>query len=617
MTPGVYLFKDSSDKVIYVGKADNLRSRVRSYFNRSGSGDGRQLVPLLVSAARDVDIVVVANTKEALLLENQLIKQHQPRFNVKLKDDSNYLSIRLDTRHEWPRVDLVRKIRRDGTRYFGPYDSATSVRRTLQVLNRHFQPRTCSDSVLKNRSRPCILFQIKRCPAPCVDSLAPPPREYAANVDAAALFLEGRGEELCAGLEERMRIASESLEFEHAARLRDQSRAVRRVLIKQQVVFTHGKDEDVFGFARQDDIAQVHLLKVRRGHLRDIRRFNLAGLKLGDAEVVGSFVNQYYAARVSTPGDLPHRVLVPFDLEDAEAKEAWLSECAGRRVEVRRPQRGRSRKVMDTACRNAEVALEEADRDENRRQDILDRLAVKLRLPTRPETIDCADISLFQGSEAVGSVVRFRDALPFKDGYRRFKVRTVAGTDDFAMMYEVLTRHLKRCAEAGDLPDLLVVDGGKGQLGVARAAARDLGLDDLALASLAKSRVTDAPAHAASAAGAPPREGDRSQRSDERVFLPGAKDPLILRQSSAELLLLARLRDEAHRFAITYHRRRRKAATLKSALDEIAGVGPSRRKALLTAFGSVDGVRVAPTEALATVAGIGPALAGKIKAALA
>ena len=579
-------------------------------------------MPLLVSAARDVDTVVVANTKEALLLENQLIKEHQPRFNVKLKDDSNYLSIRLDTRHRWPRVDLVRKIRRDGARYFGPYDSATSVRRTLQVLNRHFQLRTCSDSVLNNRSRPCILYQIKRCPAPCVDELAPPEEEYGQNVAAAALFLEGRGEELCAGLETRMRAASEALEYEHAARLRDQTRAVRRVLTKQQVVFTHGKDEDVFGFARRDDIGQVHLLKVRDGHLRDIRRFDLSDLKLGDAEVVASFVNQYYAARDPggpesggaqaglPPGGLPHRVLVPFELEDAEAKEAWLSERAGRRVEVRRPQRGRARKVMETACKNAEIALVEADRDESRRQDILDRLAERLRLPRRPETIDCADISLFQGAEAVGSVVRFRDALPFKDGYRRFKVRTVSGTDDFAMMYEVLTRHLRRCAEAGDLPDLLVVDGGKGQLGVARAAAADLGLDDLSLASLAKSRLLDQRAGAVEASAA------ASERSPERVFLPGAKDPLVLRQNSAELLLLARLRDEAHRFAITYHRGRRRAATLKSALDDIPGVGPARRKALLTALGSVDAIRTAPEEAVAGVPGIGPALARLIKQAL-
>jgi len=595
----VYLFKDQAERVIYVGKADNLRARVRSYF---GAGDGRPLVPLLMRAARDLDTVVVRNTKEALLLENQLIKEHQPRYNVKLKDDSNYLSIRLNTRHAWPRVELVRKVRRDGARYFGPYASATAVRRTLQVLNRHFQLRTCSDSVLRRRSRPCILYQIKRCPAPCVDELAPAPAEYAASVEATLLFLEGRGEELCVDLEARMHAASEALDFEGAARLRDQAQAVRQVRVKQRVAFSHGQDEDVFGFARRDDLAQIGLLKVRGGHVRDVRSFTLKGLKLSDAEVLGSFVNQYYDTAAAGPDDLPHRVLVPLELDDAAAKEAWLGERRGRKVEVRRPQRGRARTLLQTACDNARIALEEAERDADRRQDVLDRLAQRLRLTQRPEIIDCADISIFQGDQAVGSVVRFRDALPHKEGYRRFKVRSVEGSDDFAMMYEVLTRHLRRCAEAQQLPDLLLVDGGKGQLGVARAAARDLGLDDLALASLAKSRVQ---------ASTPGVEG--VERSPERVFLPGAKDPLVLRQNSAELLLLARLRDEAHRFAITYHRRRRKAATLKSALDDIPGLGPARRTALLTTLGSVEGVRRASAQTLAGVPGVGPKLAAAIQ----
>ena len=399
-----------------------------------------------------------------------------------------------------------------------------------------------------------------------------------------------------------MQAASEALDFEGAARMRDQSQAVRQVLVKQRVAFSHGQDEDVFGFARRDDLAQIGLLKVRGGHVRDVRRFTLKGLKLSDAEVLASFINQYYDAASVGPDDLPHRVLVPLDLDDAAAKEAWLGERSGRKVEVRRPQRGRARSLLRTACENARVALEEADRDADRRQDVLDRLAQRLRLTQRPEVIDCADISIFQGDQAVGSVVRFRDALPHKEGYRRFKVRSVEGSDDFAMMYEVLTRHLRRCAEAAELPDLLLVDGGKGQLGVARAAARDLGLDDLALASLAKSRVQEA---------TPGAEG--VERSPERVFLPGAKDPLLLRQNSAELLLLARLRDEAHRFAITYHRRRRKAATLKSALDDIPGLGPARRNALLTTLGSVEGVRRASEEALAEVPGVGPRLAAVIK----
>ena len=595
--PGVYVMRDRRGEVVYVGKSANLRSRVRSYFGRSG--DERSFVPLLDDLLGDVEAVVVRNEKEALLLENQLIKRHQPRFNVQLRDDKNYLSIRLDTRHPWPRAELVRAIRVDGARYFGPYESATAIRTTLRTLNRHFQLRTCSDRALESRRRPCVLHQIERCPAPCVGRADP--EEYAANVRTAGLFLDGRRDELVCALRTRMRAAAVALEFELAARMRDQVQALERALVPQEVVFKHGRDEDVFGYARAADLAQLCVLQIRDGHVRETRRFPLSGVEFPDAEVLASFVNLFYDG----PADPPDRVVVPFALEDAGAKEEWLSERRGRRVRVTVPRRGPRRGILETACHNAELALEERSRAEAHRRDVLDRVRLRLRLRQRPSVIDCADISLLGGDAPVGAVVRFRDGLPAKDGYRRFKVRSVEGPDDFAMLYEVLRRHLERCAEAGELPDLLVVDGGKGQLNVARAVLADLGLEDIDVAGLAKRRVVDT-----DAAGA-------VHKSPERVFLPGARDPLVLRQTSPEVHLLARLRDEAHRFAITYHRQRRTRLALRSTLDGIPGVGPARRRALLRHFGSVRAIRAASVEALASVAGIGPALAAQIAAHLA
>ena len=594
--PGVYLMRDRRGKVVYVGKAANLRSRVRSYFNRSG--DDREFVHRLAGLLGDVETVVVRNDKDALLLENQLIKRHQPRFNVKLKDDKNYLSIRIDPSHPWPRAELTRRIRQDGARYFGPYESATAIRRTVRVLNRHFQLRTCSDRVLNNRGRPCMLYQIKRCPAPCVYDVDR--GEYDADVAAAVLFLEGRRGPLLDGLRERMRESAEELNFERAAQLRDQIAAAERVLVRQEVVFTHGKDEDIFGFARGGDLAVVQILSVRDGHVRDSRRHPLKGVQIADADAVSSFVNLFY----DRGAPVPHRVVVPMALEDAPAKEAWLSELRGSKVEVIHPKRGPRRRLMETACRNAALVLEEAGREEGHRQAVLDTLAERLRLREAPRIIDCADISLFQGSEPVGSVVRFVDALPHTDGYRRYQVKRVQGTDDFAMMHEVLTRHLRRRHAEEALPDLLVVDGGKGQLNVALAAMRDVGIEGLPAVGLAKSRV----------------EGEGKDggvvRSPERIFLPGAKDPLVLRQTSPEIHLLARIRDEAHRFAITYHRSRRKKRTLRSVLDDIPGVGPARRRALLRAMGSVDGIRAASVEDLTGVNGVGPALAAQVLAHL-
>ncbi len=594
--PGVYLMRDHAGQVVYVGKAASLRSRVRSYFRRGG--DGRAFIPLLDEVLADVEAVVVRNEKEALLLENQLIKQHQPRFNVQLKDDKNYLSIRLDTRHPWPRAELVRRIRQDGARYFGPYESATAIRSTLRTLNRHFRLRTCSDRALESRRRACILHQIERCPAPCV--LDVDPAEYAASVRAAVLFLEGRRDELLEDLRARMVEAAARLDFERAARLRDQVLALERVLVRQEVVFTHGADEDVFGYARAGDLAHFSVLQVRDGHVRDSRRYPLSGVELPDDEVVSSFVNLYYDGG----GQVPDRVILPVVPEDAAAKEAWLSERRGRRVRVVRPRRGPRRRVLETANHNAALAVEEQGRAEAHRRDVLDRLRHRLRLSRRPAVMDCADVSLLSGSAPVGAVVRFRDALPDKDGYRRFAVRNVSGTDDFAMLYEVLTRHLRRCAEAGELPDLLVVDGGKGQLGVARAVLSDLGLDDVDAVGLAKRRVKGR------------GEGDAVVKSPERVFLPGARDPLVLRQDSAEVHLLVRLRDESHRFAITYHRQRRSRRTLRSALDEVPGVGPGRRRALLKHFGSLRALRAASEEEIVAVPGLGPALARAVRAHL-
>ncbi|MDY7225247.1 excinuclease ABC subunit UvrC [Hyalangium rubrum] len=593
--PGVYLMKDRRGQIIYVGKAVNLRSRVRSYFNRTG--DTRFFIPLLDTMLGDIETVLVHNEKEALLLENELIKKHKPRFNVLLKDDKQFISLRLDKTHPYPRLEVVRKYDRDGARYFGPYSSAGAIRETLRLINRYFHLRTCTDHVLANRKRPCLLYQIGRCPAPCVYPVAP--EEYRRSVDEVVMFLEGKAGELVDGIKGRMKRAAGELKFEEAARLRDQLLAIERSLERQKVATTDFKDQDVFAFHREGDRILFYVLWVRQGRLNGGQAFPFGSQEFPDEELLPSFVNLYY----DQGSFVPEEVLLPLEPESLEALESLLSERKGQKVRVLVPKRGEKHELVLMAAKNAEQAFIERKRTKDETDQVLSRLQQKLNLRNFPRRMECYDISHFQGSSIVASQVAVTDGETDKSRYRRYKIKTLEKQDDFASMYEVLSRRLKRGLEEKDLPDLLVIDGGKGQLASAHAAMKDLGVEGVDVVGLAKSRdqeVFD--------------RDEESARSPERLFVLGRKDPIVLPQNSAEIFMLTRMRDEAHRFAITYQAKDLRKSRIRSALEDIPGVGQTRRRLLLRHFGSLKRVQDATIEELAEV--VGPSVAERVHAAL-
>jgi excinuclease ABC subunit C len=627
--PGCYLMKDRAGEVVYVGKASSLRSRVRSYFD-AGRGDDRIFVPLLEDLLGDVEVIVTRSEKEAVLLENELIKRHRPRFNVRLRDDKDFIVLRLDERHPFPRLEVrrAREKRQAGARYFGPYSSASSIRETLRIVNRYFQLRTCSEHVFDHRKRPCILYQIKRCPGPCVYDVAE--AEYRQSVEDAIEFLEGRETELVERLRGRMEGAAGALRFEEAARVRDQLQAVERSLEKQRVLMADRADRDVIGLYREGPDLVLQVLSMRGGKLQDSRSYPFRGQEFPGEEILSSFVSLYYEQNPA-----PDEVLVPLEPVEVEALAEVLSDRRGKRVRIVTPQRGAKADLLEVAARNAEQGFRSWQEKDERREQALAALTRALHLARPPRWMECYDISTFQGALAVGSGVSMKDGEPDKAGYRRYKVKGVAGQDDFAMLYEVISRRLRRALAEGQLPDLLVIDGGKGQLNAALAAAKDLGVPTkpspgnegapfVELVGLAKSRLLDAGALGTTrvVGRRARREGalelvdaaearekgfvSELDRSPERVFLPGRKDPVVLRQNSAELFLLARLRDEAHRFAITFHRKLRRERNFQSVLEEIPGIGEGRKKALLRHFGSLKKVKDASVEAIAEVEGFGP-----------
>ena len=625
--PGVYLMKDDRGEVVYVGKAKNLKSRVSSYF-QEGTSDYRAFVGLLASILSDLETVVTRTEKEALLLEREMIRRHEPRFNIIWRDDKQYLCLRVDPNHEYPWVQVVRNMGTDRARYFGPFHSASAARQTLRVVNRHFQLRTCRDSVLYKRKRPCLEHQIGRCPAPCVYEIN---RErYIENVEDVLMFLEGKGAELADRLRDRMLNAAGREEFEVAAHYRDQLRAVERTLEKQKVALNKLVDQDAFGLYREGEHVCVALVEVRTGRAENISARLFSDIANDDAGVISSILMQRYAltdapfkesAEPRSVEDPPERgltadpsalagmrppkeILVPVDIEAKDELEEMLSHRRGSKVRLITPQRGDKAAILELAQDNAQHGFHEQRRKTGALDDVLSNLRRRLRLRNLPQRIECFDISNLGDQRIVGSKVVFDRGTPAKQRYRRYQVRSTSGQDDFASMYEVLSRRFRRGLEEGDLPDLVVIDGGKGQLGVARAVFKDLGIERVDLVSLAKSRVqgTD--------------DQDAPVRSDERVFKPDLRDPIVLSQTSAELLLLSRIRDEAHRFAITFQRELRRKDRLRSPLDDIPGVGPTRKKALLKHLGSLKRVRAASVEELAAVPGIGRKAADTIYRAL-
>ena len=615
--PGVYLMRDARERVLYVGKAKRLRTRVRSYF-----GSGRSMEPKVRMLARQVatvDHVVTASEAEALHLEASLVKRHQPAYNVRLKDDKHYPYLKVDSQNPWPRVTITRRVEDDGARYFGPYASAGSVRSTLGIVKKLFPWRSCTKTITGTDPRPCLDYYIKRCIAPCTSYCTP--EEYEQVIRKTVLFLEGRSDEVLGHVEEEMQAAATALDFERAARLRDQAGAIRAVTERQRMATTRPLDADVFALARDGDEACVQVFFVRGMQVADTDSFTLDGARdAGDAEVLGAFLAQFYESATY----VPRTVLLPNAPADLADLRTMLRERRGGAVDIRVPQRGELRALVASAEENAGQSLAVhhtrwlADRDKTHAA--LSMLQEELDLPALPARIECYDISTIQGTNTVASMVVFRDGSPATSEYRRFRIKTVEGQDDFAAMREVLHRRFKRLAATrrGELagapapaeqereqppddepqrpspwdatPELVIIDGGKGQLSAALDVMRDLGLRDVPVCGLAK--------------------------REEELFVQDMDDPIRLPRDSQALYLVQRVRDEAHRFAVTYHRKLRGKAAHRSALDGIPGIGPSRKRALLRKFGSVRSVREASVDEIAATDGLTRRLAETVKRSL-
>lgn len=587
-TPGSYQFKDARGRVIYVGKAKSLRQRLSNYFQSPASLPPR--TAQMVQMAETVEWIQVRNDVEALMLEFSLIKEHQPRFNVRLRDDKSYPFLAVTVEDEWARAMVMRGRKRKGTRYFGPYGHAYAIRETLDLLLRTFPIRTCSDNKLgrhQRLGRPCLLFHIEKCSGPCVGEISH--EEYDRLVTELIEFLEGDTDAVVARLETQMSNAADELEFERAARLRDRLGSVRKAIEKQQMVGDKSEDLDVIGLAGDDLEASVQVFYVRKGRVVGRKGFVLDKAEdLSPSELVDRVLEGLYADE--PPLGVPKQVLVPEPSADPTLYEEWLADFRGSQVSVRVPQRGDKRALLETVTQNAR---EEFNRhrlkraaDHNSRARALRELQEALGLPEAPLRIECYDMSHIQGSDYVGSMVVLEDGLPRKSDYRRFKIKGVEGNDDFAAMEEVLTRRLTAYLAERDLPaadrgggkfayppQLLLVDGGKGQLSVAERVVEELGLEDeIPVAALAK--------------------------RFEEVYVPGEAGPVRIPRQSEALYLLQRVRDEAHRFAISYHRQLRGKRMTKSALDDIAGLGPVRKKRLTKELGGVNAVKRASLDTL-------------------
>ncbi|GBD12892.1 UvrABC system protein C [bacterium HR24] len=591
--PGVYMFKDAKGKVIYVGKAARLRERVRSYF-----GSPRSLEPkvrALAAQIADLEYIVTRTAAEALVLEASLVKRHQPFFNVRLKDDKHYPYLKIDLSDPWPRVEIARRVLPDGARYFGPYASAGSVRKALDLVKKLFPWRSCTKVITGTDPRPCLEYYIHRCLGPCASLCTK--EEYDRVIRQTIKFLEGRTDEVVADLWQQMEEAAENLEFERAAHLRDQIRAIQRMGERQAVDLGRYVDMDVFGLAREGPDACVQVFFVRGGNVIGRDHFALDGAQdEPEAAVLASFLSQFYEAATY----VPEQVLLPVPVEDQPLLEAWLSERRGGPVRLLVPEGGQEAALVEMARDNAREALQALRvrvlSQRGALRQALEELAEELDLPGPPRRIECYDISNIQGAHAVGSMVVFVDGQPRPAEYRRFRIKFVSGPNDFAMLQEVLRRRFRRARDAASrgesdesfakLPDLLMVDGGKGQVSAAHDVMRDMGLGHIPLVGLAK--------------------------RFEELYVVDLAEPIVLPRTSQALYLVQRIRDEAHRFAITYHRKVRDKAGMESVLDSIPGIGPKRKKALLRKFGSLQGIREAPLDEIAATPGFTRALARRV-----
>ncbi len=586
--PGVYLFKDAGGNILYVGKAVSLRHRVGSYF-----GAGQKLTPKIgrmVSKIADLECFVTASEQEALILELNLIKRHHPRYNVRLKDDKTFPYLKIDLGEDWPRVHITRRLEENGGRYFGPFASAKSIRQTLKLLKGIFPFRSCSRPVTGTDTRPCLDYDIGRCLAPCIGAVSR--QEYAEVIRQVILFLEGKQKRVVRQLKQQMERAAENMDFEKAARLRDQIQAVEQVVEGQRIAATVKGEQDVIAFSEDKDQAYVQVFFIRGGKLIGRESFLLQGTRYEEpGQIMSSFIKQFYA---SAP-HIPPLLLLQHPVEDTAVLQDWLQAKRGNKVKIRVPRRGNKKQLVGIVAENARQGLEQLKIKQlaspKTVSAALEEIKRELDLPRLPARIEGYDISDIQGAAAVGSMVVFEQGKPRPAHYRRFRIKTVSGIDDYAMLGEVLKRRFKRGSDASGtwaaMPDLVLVDGGKGQLNAARTAMEEMGADSIPAAGLAK--------------------------ENEELFIPQRSKPIVLPRSSPGLQLLQRLRDEAHRFALGYHQRVRKKAAFASALDTVPGIGPKRKRALIRQFGSVKAIREAPLEELAAAKGMTRSLAQKVK----
>ena len=602
--PGVYLHKNAQGKVIYVGKAVNLRSRVRSYFHKSAQSHTK--TRRLVNEIDDIEFIVAESELEALLLENTLIKKYQPRYNVRLKDDKRYPYIKVHWQEPFPKVTTTRRLLNDGARYYGPYTAAWAAYQTLDVVRKIFPYLTCTRTITGNDERACLYYHIGRCAAPCIGVVNQ--AEYRQIIDDLCTFLGGSTEPVIADLQRQMDDAAQNLDFERAAQLRDQIKAIDQIVEKQKVVNASTIDEDVIAFARTDTDACVQIFFIRSGKLVGRDYFVLEGTADEDnAEIMTSFLKQFYDQATN----IPPQILLPEDVDELMIIRDWLKSKRGANVAMKVPRRGKQKELLEMAAQNAVETLHHLRAqwaaDESKQTEGLAELQQALALPDAPLRIECYDISTLQGTNTVGSMVVFVKGVPRKSDYRRFKIRTVQGQDDYASMKEMLRRRFKRMsdenygdkttgAKRGDnswalIPNLIIIDGGKGQLSAALEVLDEFELRDaIPIVGLAK--------------------------REEEIFLPDQSEPVILPRKSQGLFLVQRVRDEAHRFGVTYHRNLRGKSAVRSSLDDIEGIGPKRRRALLQNFGSIEAIRGASIEELANVPGMNKRVAEELKAQL-
>lgn len=592
-SPGVYLLKDKKGRSLYIGKAKNLRNRLRSYLTQNIGKDLRPQIPYLMQEICDLDYFVTQNERDALLLENSLIKQKKPKYNIRLKDDKNYASLRLDPREKFPKLTYTRRVLRDGAMYYGPFASGQALRQTKRLIHKIFPLRDCTDEKFKRHStRPCLNYYMKLCLGPCAGKVDK--GRYGEVVEQTKMFLKGERKEIIRLLCTNMNKASEELRYEDAAHYRDQIELLKRHLGVDLHISSNLMDKDIVGFYRDAQFVEFVVLFSRGGAIIDMVEYPFNNATLEDEEIVREFIEQLYGGERF----IPQEIIIPLRFEWVEALREWLSEKRGKKIRITVPKRGANLKLLELARRNAEESFRRRSTEKQKEHSLLQRVKDSLYLSKLPFSIECFDISNIQGSIAVASMVRFEDGKPAKSRYRRYRIKTVFGANDYAMMYEVLQRRLKRAEqEDWELPDLILIDGGKGQLNIVHQVLSELGfLDKVKLASIAKGR----------------EEGEI-----DKIYIPGRKDSVLLTKNSQELLFLMRIRDEAHRFAITYHKKLRAKKAFESQLDFIKGIGKRRRETLLKHFGSISGIREASIEEISSIHGMNRRVAQEIKRYLA